>query len=386
MLSRVLRFGAVSTLANVSTRSRAPAFDRTVNDIPDNPDPEPGPITLAVDAMGGQHAPREVVAAVARASMQRSPSQAVYFTLVGDEARLTDHLVEHGHNPERIRIHHAPERIELEASPQEVADRDQGSSIEAACRLVAEGDADAVVTAGHPGAAVLSGKRHFARVPGVDRAALCAVFPTSRRSRPDERRLGLLLDVGASHEASPADLHTFGVMGSAYAGLVAPGTTPRVALLSTTAHPASSPPDIGGAARRLEDDDRVHFIGTCQGHELLAGRADVVVCNGFIGNVALKLLEGVSETAVDLARAAYDRRLLWKIGLRLLAGGLDELKRLTDFEEYGGAPLLGLRDVLIVAHTRSHRKALGNALRLAIKNLKAGLPSHLRDLLVPQGA
>jgi glycerol-3-phosphate acyltransferase PlsX len=358
-----------------------------VNDTAHNPGPDPAPITLAVDALGGQHGPREVVAAVARASQERHPTQPVYFTLVGDEARLTDELVQHGHNPERIRIHHAPEVVELEASPEQVSERDgDETSIATACRLVASGEADAVVTAGHPAAAVLAGKHHFARVPGVDRSALCAVYPTSRLGEADQRRLGLLLDVGASHEASPSDLHSFGLMGSAYGRLVRPDTDPKVALLSTTAHPGSSPTDIARAADRLDDDDRVRFIGTCEGHELLSGRADVVVCNGFIGNVALKLLEGVSQTALEVARAAYQRRFLWKVGLRLLSGGLDELKRLTDYEEYGGAPLLGLRQVMIVAHSRSHRKAIDNALRLAIKNVKADLPDHLRDLLAPQGA
>jgi len=354
-----------------------------VTNADDNSTPHPEPINVAVDAMGGQHAPDEVVAAVAAASMERHPTQSVYFTLVGDEAQLTDTLVEYGHNPERIRIRHAPEVVDLGASLQDGLAQTDGSSIALACQLVADGRADAVVSAGHPGAAVLAGKHHFEHIAGIERAALCAVYPTPRERGPNDDRFSLLLDIGASHRAGAADLHAFALMGSAYARIVTGLETPGVALLSTSAHPGAGPPDVADAAERLEADDHLEFVGTYEGHEIPGGRADVVVCNGYVGNVTIKILEGVSEAAFELARAAYQERLVWKVGLRLLSGGLHQLKRLTDFEEYGGAPMLGLDEVMILAHSRSHRKAIDNALRLAIKNVKSRLPDRIRQLIQP---
>lgn len=352
----------------------------------DAPSETNGPLRLAVDAMGGDEAPEEVVAAVAEASTETRASQPVYFTLVGDESRVTDHLMQFGHNPERIQIRHAAGVVDP-SGPAETGLREtDGASVEVACELVAEGRADAVVSAGHPGAALLAATRHFDRVPGVDRAPLCAVFPTPRRSDTEETRLSLLLDVGASHSADAGDLVNYAVMGSAYAKLVGAFEEPRVALLSTSASAGAGPPAVAEAADRLADDSRVFFRGTCEGHEVPGGVADVIVCNGYVGNVTLKLLEGVSEAAVDLARSAYDERFLWRVGLRLLQDGLNHLKQITDFEEYGGAPVLGLEEVLIVAHARSRRKAFGNALRLALKNVKADLPGRIAEAVSDEDA
>jgi len=195
-----------------------------------------------------------------------------------------------------------------------------------------------------------------------------------------------LLDIGASHSADADDLVDYAVMGSAYANLVGDYRQPRVALLSTSASASAGPPEVAEAADRLAADSRVSFRGTCEGHEVPGGVADVIVCNGYVGNVTLQLLEGVSEAAVDLARSAYDERFLWRVGLRLLEDGLDQLKQVTDFEEYGGAPVLGLDDILIVAHARSRRKAFGNALRLALKNIKADLPGRIAEAVADEDA
>ena len=352
-----------------------------VDDSQQDATTSPRPITLAVDAMGGNNAPEDVVAAVAEASAEPHPDETVFFTLVGDEAELTDVLVEFGHNPERIRIHHAPQVIGLHESAHSALERTENSSIEAACRLVDSGHADAVVTAGHPGAAVLAGKRYFDRIPGVRKTALCAVYPTPRERGPNDDRFSLILDVGAGHRADPEDLHGFGLMGSAYSRLVSGLEHPRVALLSTSSEVGSGPPHIARAAERLGDDPRITFHGNYEGHDVPTGVADVIVCDGYVGNVTIKILEGVSEAAFDLAQAAYNQRLVWKLGLRLLSGGLSQLKRMTDFEEYGGAPVLGLERVMIVAHTRSRRKAFGNALRLAIKNAKSRLPERIGELV-----
>lgn len=330
-------------------------------------------ITLAVDAMGGYNAPRDVVAAVAAASRQGTGD--VFFLLVGDEVRLSDLLYEFGHNPERISVIHAPHYIGLGEPAQQALERKTDSSLEIACELVANGEADGLVSAGHPGAAILCARKYFQPLPGISRVALASVYPTPRVRGTD--RLGLILDVGATLRASAEDLQNFALMGSAYARLVKGLERPRVALLSNSREARIGPPEVVEAYEILREDKRLNFYGNIEGDEIPRGDYDVIVCEGFVGDVALKLLEGTGEAAFELARSAYDKHLAWKTGLKLLSGGLKKLKTAIDFEEYGGAPLLGLDRLVIVAHPKSGKKAIGNSLKLAIKNIRARLPEQI---------
>jgi glycerol-3-phosphate acyltransferase PlsX len=332
------------------------------------------PITIAVDAMGGYHSPGEVVSAVARLSKYEPPTRPVYFSLVGDEAELTEILLSTSHNPERIHICHAPTSIGM-GEPAKTATADKpDSSIAEACRLCADGLADAVVTAGNPGAAVLTAVHTFQRLPGVHRAALASVYPTPRERGEKQDPFSLLLDVGASLRADARDLVTFALMGSAYAQIVSANERPRVALLSNSRENTLGTESVREAYEKLRDDERVHFYGNIEGHDIPRGLVDVIVCEGFVGDVTIKILEGVSEAAFELARSAYREKMAWKLGLKLLSGGLNRIKQLTDFEEYGGAPLLGIDRVMIVAHPHSESRAIENAIKLAIKNVRAELP------------
>ncbi len=339
------------------------------------------PITIAVDAMGGYHAPSAVVEAVARMSMGDEAERPVYFSLVGDEAELTEILLGTRHNPERIHICHAPTRVEM-AEPARSAARDKpDSSIAEACRLCVEGQADAVVTAGNPGAAVLTAVERFDLLPGVHRAALASVYPTPRERGEAQDPFSLLLDVGASLRADAHDLVTFAVMGSAYARIVSSNPRPRVALLSNSRESTLGIEPVRQAYEQLREHPGVHFYGNIEGQDIPRGLVDVIVCEGFVGDVTIKILEGVSEAAFELARAAYRQRFAWRMGLRLLSEGLSRLKQLTDFEEYGGAPLLGIDRVMILAHPRSEHVAIENAIKLAIKNVRADLPRVLAEAL-----
>jgi len=337
-------------------------------------------LTLAVDAMGGYQAPEAVVSAVARASL-RSADSPVYFILVGDERELTDHLLEVSHNPERLNIKHTRQQIAHTAHPSTALDDKPDASINVATRLVSEGRADAVVTAGPPGAAVLSGSRQIGRLEGIPRAALAAVYPTPRRRGDADDPFSLLLDVGATLRADADDLLNFALMGTAYSRIVTGLDRPRVALLSTARERYAGPPEISRAANLLEAHPDIEFFGNYEGHDIPRGGADVIVCEGMVGDVAIKILEGVSEAAFDLARSASEEKLMWRLGLRLLSGGLEQLQRLTDFSEYGGAPLLGIRRVMILAHPRSGERAIHNALKLAIKAYRADLPARIGRLL-----
>lgn len=339
------------------------------------------PITVAVDAMGGYQAPEAVVRAVARLSKRRADGPTVYFSLVGDEAELTEILLGTSHNPERIHICHAPTAVGMGERARSAATDKPDSSIAEACRLCADGQADAVVTAGNPGAAVLSAVSHFDMLPGVHRVALASVYPTPRERGDNQDPFSLLLDVGATLRAEARDLVTFAVMGSAYARIVSQNARPRVALLSTSRESTLGVDAVRQAYDTLREHPGVHFYGNIEGHDIPRGLVDVIVCEGFVGDVTIKILEGVSEAAFELARSAYREKLAWKMGLKLLSGGLDRIKKLTDFEEYGGAPLLGTDRVMILAHPRSEHTAIENAIKLAIKNVRADLPTVIAEAL-----
>ena len=339
------------------------------------------PITIAVDAMGGYQAPDQLLAAVAAASLEEGDGPPVYFALVGDEVALTDRLFELDHNSERIQLHHASTEIGMSERPAQAIEDRPDASILMAARLVADGRADALISAGNPGVAVLSTIRHLELVKGVDRAALASVYPTPRQRGEADDPFSLILDVGASLRADAEDLLAFGLMGSAYARIVSRNRHPKVALLSNSRESTVGPGEVVEAYELMSHHDALNFYGNIEGHEIPQGLADVVVCEGFAGDVAIKILEGVGEAAFELARSAYDSKLAWKMGLKLLSGGLKQLKRFTDFEEYGGAPLLGVNRVVILCHPRSGRKAFGNALKLAIRNVHARLPEAIAEAL-----
>jgi phosphate acyltransferase len=339
------------------------------------------PITLAVDAMGGYFAPTEVVAAVAEASLKSVGKQPVYFILVGDEGLLSEALFELDHNSERIGVCHASSVIAMHEGARTAIDEKPDSSIAVACRLVASGEADAVVTAGHPGAAVLTSLKYFKLLEGIHKAALASVYPTPRVRGAKEDPFSLILDVGATLRAEPQDLVAFAVMGSAYSRIMSKNPSPRVALLSNSREGTIGPREIVEAYKLLSSHKSVNFYGNIEGHEIPRGLADVVVCEGYTGDIAIKILEGVSEAAFELARSAYNDKVAWRMGLRLLSGGIKQLKQLMDFEEYGGAPLLGLDHVVILCHPRSQRKAVGNALKVAIRSVRSKLPETISELM-----
>lgn len=319
------------------------------------------PITIAVDAAGGYEGPKAVVSAIGELSREAG-AQPLYYILVGDERSLSSRLVETRHNPERISVVHAPD-----------------DTATVTCGLVKDGQADAFVTAGNPGAAVLAAHAAFDRIPGVDRAALATVYPTW--DADGGQRFCLLLDVGATLRASASDLVHFALMGSAYARIVTDRELPTVGLLSIAPNANVGPDEVVEAARRLSDVESIDFRGTVEGHDIPLGGFDVVVCEGFVGDVVIKVLEGFAEAAFELAENAYQRKFSYRMGLRLLSPGLRKIRHAVDFEEYGGAPLLGFDRVVILADPRSGAKSIANAVKLAVKNVRADLPTQIASML-----
>jgi glycerol-3-phosphate acyltransferase PlsX len=331
-------------------------------------------VTVAVDAMGGDHAPDEVVRGVAELSLE---AKHIQILLVGDGERVTRLLSTLRHDPERIAVHHAPQAIRMDESPRTAIEARPDSSICVAARLVADGEAEALVSAGNTGAGVLACSRAWRRIPGVRRAALAAVYPTEIRRGEKDDPFSLLLDVGASNEVGAEDLVAFALMGSAYAARIAKNPRPRVALLSNGTEEMKGPKEIVEAHRLLKDHTAINFVGNVEGVDIPRGTADVIVTSGFVGNVVLKMLEGVSETVLSLARYAYKERLVWRLGLMMLSGGISRLKSVTDWEEYGGAPLLGFDRLFIKAHGRSRARAIANAVKVAAKGASSGLVDEM---------
>ncbi len=334
------------------------------------------PVTVAVDAMGGDHAPDEIVRGVGILSIEAPHIQTV---LVGNAARISALLVKTRHDPERISVHHADSAVRMDEKPAEALDARPDCSINVAAKLVADGLADALVSAVNTGASVLACSRNWKKIPGVRRAALAAVYPTETRRGEKDDPFSLMLDVGATLDVTAEDLVAFALMGSAYASRISKNPRPRVALLSNGSEAGKGPPEIVEAHRLLTQATELNFVGNVEGVDIPRGTADVIVCSGFVGNVVLKMLEGVSETIVRLAGYAYKERLIWRAGLMMLSGGIRRLKDLTDWEQYGGAPVLGFDKVFIKAHGRSKAPAITNACKVAAKAVQADLVREIED-------
>src|SRR3954467_12463838 len=329
---------------------------------------------IVVDAMGGDHAPDEIVRGAAEASLSLSSAEII---LVGDAAVLGRLLPQMRHDGARVRVHHAPTFVEMDEKPAEALAAKPEASIAIAADLVARGEGDALVSAGNTGASVLACARRWTLLEGVRRSALAAVYPTGVRRGEKDDPFSLILDVGATIDATAEDLVGFAVMGSAYAKLVSQNRRPRVALLSNGAEAGKGPASIVAAHAALVESTELNFIGNIEGLDIPRGVADVVVTSGFVGNVVLKMLEGVSETVGRLARYAHKERLAWRLGLVALSSAIDQLKQITDWQQYGGAPLLGFTHPFIKAHGRSNARAITNAVKVAHKALAGNLCGNI---------
>jgi glycerol-3-phosphate acyltransferase PlsX len=327
---------------------------------------------IAVDAMGGDFAPDEIVKGVARASLTTS----IECLLVGHEGRIQAVLDSVSYNPQHISINHAAEMVGMDESPKEALRTKREASIAVGARLVATGKADALVSAGNTGACMLACARHFRTIKGVRKTALASVYPR-QTEYPGQDRLALLLDVGATVRCDASDLVQFAVMGSAYARRISKVTRPRVGLLNMGTEEFQGDEILTEAHRHLKMLAGVDFVGNIEGNDVAKGRADVIVCEGLLGNVVLKLIEGIADVVSDVASNAVKRRVLWRLGMALLSRGISEITHLTDYAKYGGAPLLGFENLFLKAHGRSTASAIENAVKVAAKAVRDGVPQEV---------
>jgi glycerol-3-phosphate acyltransferase PlsX len=314
-------------------------------------------ICVAVDAMGGDFAPRSIVEGALAATRHFDLAVALVGPAAVLEAEVARHLfVDRG----RVRIVDAEDAIAMTEAPASTLRRRPRASIKVAAELVARGEAAALFSAGHTGASVMAAHGAFGMLSGVDRPALAATVPT-RRNRP-----AILLDVGASVECRPQHLLQFAVMGSVYSRTLYGVESPRVGLLST-GEEATKGNELTREAHRLLKSSSLAFIGNVEARDVYSGDADVIVCDGFTGNVALKVSEGLVEVVEELLSEELSSTITMRVGSLLTRRALRRFRRRVDYSEYGGAPLLGVAGVAIVGHGRSSAKAVRNAIAMAYR-------------------
>jgi glycerol-3-phosphate acyltransferase PlsX len=312
-------------------------------------------VTIAVDAMGGDDAPKAEVEGAIRAAR----SLGVRVILVGKQDMLRAELSLHADIADLpIEVHHASEQITMEDSAGKAMRNKRDSSIRVAARLVRDGVADGVVSAGNTGAVMATVKTVQGMLPGVDRPALASAFPTVKGTPV------VVVDVGANVDCSPRMLAQFAVMGDIYSRVIFHTHRPRVGLLSIGEEEQKGN-DLTRAATPLLKALPIHFIGNVEGRDIYAGKTDVIVCDGFIGNVALKVSEGLVEMMSKMLRESLEATITRKLGSLLARTAFNEFKKRVDYSEYGGAPLLGVKGVCIVTHGRPNANAIRNAIRVA---------------------
>jgi phosphate acyltransferase len=328
-------------------------------------------VTIAVDAMGGDNAPHIEVEGALAASREFG----VKILLVGREEVVRQELDKHsGWRQLPIEIVRASEVITMDDSAAKAVRAKKDSSIRVASRLVRDGIADGVVSAGNTGAVMATAKMVQGIVHGVERPSLATTLPT-RTGNP-----AVLLDVGANVDSTPRMLAQFAVMGEVYARNILHLNNPRVGLLSIGEEEHKGN-DLTKAATPLLKTLPINFIGNVEGRDLYKGTVDVVVCDGFTGNVALKISEGVADVITHMLKESLASSALGKIGAYIARGGFRKFKRRVDYSEYGGAPLLGVKGVCIICHGSSNTNAMKNAIRVAAEFAREKLNAKIEDEL-----
>jgi phosphate acyltransferase len=327
-------------------------------------------ITIALDAMGSDSAPRPEVEGAILAAREFS----VRVFLVGQPAVLKTELARHVKRGAEIEIVSASEVIAMGDAPLQAYRKKKDSSMHVAARLVKSGDAAAMVTAGNTGAAMATARFLLGMLPSVDRPALAAPFPTARGGT------SVLLDVGANVDSRPAHLVQFAVMGENYYRSIFGSKRPRVGLLSIGEEESKGNELVRETFARLKKMP-LNFVGNVEGKEIFAGNVDVIVCDGFIGNVALKISEGVAQHIGGMLKKALNSTLSAQFGALFSRSAFQEFKRQIDYSEYGGAPLLGVRGVTVIGHGRSNANAVKNAIRVATELVRSKVGEKIEEEL-----
>ena len=323
---------------------------------------------LAIDAMGGDNAPQAIIDGALR-SLHTFPN--LHIDLYGDESVLAAHMKQHA----RMNVIHCTEVIEGEDEPVRAVRRKKDASMVRAAQAVKDGEADAALSAGNTGALMAAGLFIVGRIKGIDRPALAPTLPTM------DRQGFVFLDVGANADAKANHLYQNAVMGSIYAQHVRGIVRPRVGLLNIGTEEGKGNEVTKEAYELIKADDRIHFVGNIESRDLLNSVADVIVTDGFTGNMVLKTLEGTALSMFSVLKDVFMKSAKTKMAALLVKNDLKEMKTLLDYTEYGGAALFGLNAPVVKAHGSSNEKAIFNAIRQAVTMVEHDVSEVIRSTI-----
>lgn len=323
-------------------------------------------ITIAVDAMGGDNAPEQTV----RGAIMAAADEAAQIILVGDAEAIKPYLQD---MPNNLLIKHASEVVGMNEHPVKAVKKKPQSSLVVAAKLVKEGEADALLSAGNTGAAIAAGLLVIGRLPAVDRPAIATLFPT-------RKGFSLLLDVGANADCKPENLLEFAKMGTVYLQQMLDISEPSVGLLNI-GEESSKGNFLALRAHTLMKGSLLNFYGNVEGRDLPEGLTDIIICDGFTGNIALKLMEGFSGAIFEEIKGIVKKSWSARIGAALLFARFRELKEKLSPDSYGGSPLLGLRGAVIIAHGSSSSSAIANAISTAVHTVQSNVVERIEESL-----
>ncbi|MEY3479969.1 MAG: Phosphate acyltransferase [Verrucomicrobiota bacterium] len=326
---------------------------------------------VALDAMGGDHAPQSCVAGAVLAIREFPKLQKLF--LVGDNDRIRAELDKHSCHDPRVEIVHASQVVEMSETAVEGVRRKKDSSISRAVDLVKRGEADAVVSAGHTGAAVAATTIKLRTLEGVDRPGIAALLPT-------ETNLCVLIDAGANTDARPEHMLQYAIMGAVFSRYVLGYQNPAIGLMSIGGEDAKGSEFTKDIFKLLKASG-LNFRGNIEGHDLFQNPVEVVLCDGFTGNVVLKSCEATAEAVFHWLKNELKKTPLRLAGAMMAKGAFQNIKKRTNYEEYGGSPLLGVDGICIIAHGSSSPKAIKNAIRVAIESIQTRINPHIVEEL-----
>lgn len=320
---------------------------------------------IVVDAMGSDNAPMVEVEGVLKA-IEETGAEVI---LVGDQARINQELAKHGGKPDKLTVIHASETIGMDEPAAISVRRKRDSSIVVGLDLLKKDKADAFVSAGNTGAVVCAATLSLRLLPGVERPGIAIVIPTLTGP-------SIIIDVGANINPKPMHLLQYGIMADAYTRYILHKDNPTVGLLNV-GEEESKGTEFIKEAHTLLSESKLNFIGNIEGRDIYAGKADIVLCDGFVGNVILKVSESVVDTIVQLLKREIKANIIATLGAALSSSAFNELKKKMDYSEYGGAPLLGVDGRCIICHGSSTSKAIKNAVRVASELITQDVNKHI---------
>jgi len=327
---------------------------------------------IAVDAMGGDHAPEAIVAGVVEAISELNDVEII---LVGKEKIIQEEIKKHKCRHSLISIENASEIIEMGESPGIALKTKKDSSIMVCARLVKEKRAQATVSAGNTGAVMGSMLMSMGRLKGILRPAIVSIIPNFSGG------VTLLLDVGANVDCKPVSLLQFALMGQVYSQYILGINNPRIGILSI-GEEESKGNELTASAFPLLKASSLNFCGNAEGRDIVNGKFDVVVCDGFVGNVVLKFGESLAEGILTFLKRELSSTLILKLGAWLSMPAFERFKKLVDYSEYGGAPLLGVNGVSIICHGSSSAKAIKNGIRVAAEFIRHDVNRHIEEMVI----